>query len=363
MKIAHFGGYSTGVVSGVSHSVSLLIDAQLKQGHQIYVVSYGEKDKIVEAASGPVIIQFKRPKNPFHRNLKILNFLMDYEIDVGHLHSVFIPFNWVAAKLMKQSGVPYILSPRGGYNPHVFLRNRTKKAIYWYCFERFVCRNATIIHCQADPEASDVLAMAQNTQVAVAPNVAVCEHAGGRTNNLFKMVYMGRPDIQCKGLDRMMNLFNLVASKNDGIELHLYGTDSIRGRLLDHVDPKYRQRVFFNGNVFGEEKWKVIRDSSCAILCSRWDAFPRAILESMVCGVPVVISENCGSVAHIRDAQCGIVLKDYSLSEAEDVCELVTDTQRNIMMGNRGMAYALEYFSGEYVGNLMMSIYLDSVNR
>jgi len=57
-----------------------------------------------------------------------------------------------------------------------------------------------------------------------------------------------------------------------------------------------------------EEVFKILKQSEIFVLVSKWEGFPRSILEAMSCGL-AIISTDVGGVKEAIDENCGILIK------------------------------------------------------
>ena len=68
------------------------------------------------------------------------------EADLLVLHSGWTLHNVRAAQLARSLKVPYLLEPRGAYDPRIFARNRDAKKAWWTMFERKLVHEARGVH-------------------------------------------------------------------------------------------------------------------------------------------------------------------------------------------------------------------------
>lgn len=90
--------------------------------------------------------------------------------DLLVLQSAWVLHNVRAAEAALRVGIPYLLAPRGAYDPKIVRRNRLLKRVWWTMFERRLVRQAAGIHVFFDAERSHVQALGYGGTVVVAPN-------------------------------------------------------------------------------------------------------------------------------------------------------------------------------------------------
>ena len=95
-----------------------------------------------------------------------------------------------------------------------------------------------------------------------------------------------------KGLDLMIEAFNIALQKNDQLKLLILGNWSA-DVVEKLVDTATKEKIHFKGNVSSVEDYLVT--ASLCLHCSRGDAFPTSTLETMMAGIPTVVSEWTGT--------------------------------------------------------------------
>jgi glycosyltransferase involved in cell wall biosynthesis len=97
-----------------------------------------------------------------------------------------------------------------------------------------------------------------------------------------------------KGIDVLLKA-NLYFNEKDNIHFIVFGAGNIHQFLKQHHLPKHCiNRIHFLGHQPAEIIAKVNNIAKLSILPSRNEGFPLAILESMGCGIPMVVSDRCG---------------------------------------------------------------------
>jgi glycosyltransferase involved in cell wall biosynthesis len=87
-------------------------------------------------------------------------------------------------------------------------------------------------------------------------------------------------------------------------ELHIYGTSSIPGRLLNGLD----RSVIMHGNVSKSEIYQAYRDSSILVFPTLCDGFGMVVTEAFAHGLPVITTPNAGAADLISEAHNGFIV-------------------------------------------------------
>jgi len=238
------------------------------------------------------------------------------QTDVLHLHSVFIPDNVSVAKL---AGLPYVISPHGGYSPEVLHgRNRLAKAAWLRIRERDYVRNASLLHAVSRRELDQLRAMFDATSLAFIPNgieVPMADASGPDTAQLStkRIVFLGRLAVDHKGLDLLIEGYaRLVRDRGPKCQLVIAGPDfrSGRGKLEALAASLLPDRgVQFVGAMFGDEKEILLRSAWVFVHTSRWEGMPVAVLEALGAGCPVLLTAATGLGEFVEEYGAGVVVE------------------------------------------------------
>src|SRR5215813_73431 len=76
--------------------------------------------------------------------------------DLLVLHSGWAYHNVRAARSATRSGVPYLLTPHGAYDPNIFRRRKGRKQLWWKLFEHHLVAGARAIHVFFDEQRDEL---------------------------------------------------------------------------------------------------------------------------------------------------------------------------------------------------------------
>ena len=215
------------------------------------------------------------------------------DADVLVLHSAWAPHNNWAGKVARKLGVPYVLEPRGAYDPQIVRRHRLWKKPWWWTFERELLMNACAVHVFFSSEIQHLRSLGYGGEVIVAPNGVETPDAvhwdGGSGKYLL---WMGRFDPEHKGIDVLVRAMKLIEA-NRRPALRLRGPDWRNGkgtirRLISRLDLGAWVKV--EEPIHGLEKFKLLARSSGFVYPSRWEGFGNSVAEAVSVGVPTVVT-------------------------------------------------------------------------
>jgi glycosyltransferase involved in cell wall biosynthesis len=210
--------------------------------------------------------------------------------DLVVLHSGWTVANLLAARAAREARVPYLLEPRGAYDPHIVARHGRRKAAWWRLAEREVVMQARGIHLFFDEERPHLAALGYGGPVVVAPNgidvPAEATWAGGAG----PILWFGRLDLEHKGLDLLIGATALLA-EGERPTVRLHGAGSPRRRAA--LEALVRRAgvagaVSLGGPVYGDAKEHALATAAAFVYPSRWEGFGFAPAEAVARGIPLL---------------------------------------------------------------------------
>ena len=109
----------------------------------------------------------------------------------------------------------------------------------------------------------------------------------------------------------------------------------------------------------GDDKWAALADADIFVLPSYSENFGIAVVESLVCGVPVVISDRVGIHHEISQLAAGLVVPCDPKPLAKAVGVLLADKDLRTQMGNAARRCAQIKFSLNCTTQQLLSLYQD----
>jgi glycosyltransferase involved in cell wall biosynthesis len=115
-----------------------------------------------------------------------------------------------------------------------------------------------------------------------------------------------------KGADILVRAFADVIKRLDDVRLVVAGPDDgYLGELESLIRGlKIEDKVLISGALYGRDKLEAYVDADVYVLPSRYETFPMSILEALACGIPIILTENCGINEYFRSKLCLAVKPD-----------------------------------------------------
>jgi glycosyltransferase involved in cell wall biosynthesis len=176
---------------------------------------------------------------------------------------------------------------------------------------------------------------------------------------------------QCEapGPSRLLYVGRLEQEKNPGVlldaveglnvELVMVGKGSL-GEALTRQVAERRLPVTFLGNVPNAELPRLINSSAAFIMPSLIEGHPKALLEAMACGRPVIGTNVQGIRELITDRVTGLLCEPHPDRLRTAICDVLNDESLRTKLGAAARAHVAERFSLERVAE-MESALLDEI--
>jgi glycosyltransferase involved in cell wall biosynthesis len=238
------------------------------------------------------------PKEAVHR-------LHDFNPDLIHIHGEFNPDNLWVPRLFRR---PIVLSPQGVFFPEAMEKySRRIKALYVRFARQVLYRKVAAFHACSPVEGSYIAKYFPEQLVYPAPMALrnyiefpkVCQPVPMQDKRTIDFIYVGRLAIHHKGLDILLQAFAhaIKLSTRGNLRLTLVGPDFRGGeRWLRNQAEELgvANYVSFTGSLTGDEVIAALEAADIYIQMSRYEGFGLSILEALLAGKPVILSQSSG---------------------------------------------------------------------
>ena len=242
------------------------------------------------------------------------------QVDVVHLHSLYMYHDKVVGRICRETGTPYILRPHGTLDPYLHKRRRLRKLLMELWFQNRVTREAAKIHFTTEEEMQLAAPWVFGRPGVVIPNgldMREYENLPPRGNFRARhpqigdkpiVLFFGRLNFK-KGLDILTRAFADMADAVPDAHLVIAGPDGgMRAKTEAWIDEyALRERTTFTGMVTGQDKLDLLSDGDLFVLPSYSENFGISVIEASACGLPVAISDKVNLWHEIAAADAGWV--------------------------------------------------------
>ena len=164
-------------------------------------------------------------------------------------------------------------------------------------------------------------------------------------------------DIKVKGFDILLNSFAKYLKKNTGLLMLAGLTQESQKILMNQAKALgIQNNLILMGRIEHNEVYKLMKQSSCFVLPSRFETFGIVLAESMYVGRPVIATKTGGPDSFVTDS-CGIIVEPENEEQLALALESVKNNYSNYNQ-NQIRNYVLENFSADVICEKLYQIYL-----
>jgi glycosyltransferase involved in cell wall biosynthesis len=292
---------------GITNSVRRLSEAWARAGDEPVIAFDGHGQPFREDG-----IEWRpvRHVGPARARLPIRFAATLRSADVLVLNSAWTIGNLTFGAAARRRAVPYVLAPRGAYDPLIVSRGRRRKRAWWLMFERRLVRLAAAVHVFFPDQRHHLEALGYSGPFVVAPNgVSVPEGTVWDGGSGGYVLYLGRFDPEHKGLDLLLRgLATLPEARRPTV--HLHGPDWRGGKkaVIDLIARLgLHEHVHVGPPLYGGQKWRALSRAAAFAYPSRWEGFGNSLAEAAVVGVPAMATPYPLALHLAAEGACTVV--------------------------------------------------------
>lgn len=295
-----------------------------------------------------------------------LQVLARFQPDLVHDHGLWLGCHHQVARECRRAGVPRVVSPRGMLEPWALSHKKWKKKLAWWGYQRRDLRAAALLHATAGSEAVNLRRLGLKNVIVVVPNgVAMPDwrESGPMTCGIVQekqvrtAVFLSRIQKK-KGLPMLVEAWARV--RPAGWRMRVVGPDE-EGHLAEVRELVEKAGLgaswSFEGALFGEAKWELLREADLFILPTHSENFGIAVAEALAAGVPVITTRGAPWDG-LETRDCGWWTEIAAEGIAAALKEATGLPQGKLAaMGRRGRSWVAEAFGWESIADRMLEAY------
>lgn len=236
-----------------------------------------------------------------------------------HIHAWWNLVSVLSCAVAFWHKTPVVLSPRGMLTSYTQTNRNSfaKKFIHKLIGKRLL--NYCHIHATSEQEKQDVLSIINPKSIGVIPNLVELEgadklklkdqsfksfHELPDGKRLFKLIFLSRIE-EKKGI---ILLFNALAMVDFDFTLSIAGSgDEAYIRILKTKarDLKIDHQITWLGQIKNDDKFALLKQHDCLVLCSYNENFANVVVESLSVGTPVILSDQVGLSDYVKENDLG----------------------------------------------------------
>lgn len=267
--------------------------------------------------------------------------------DIIHLHNFRSYQNIAIYSFAEKYDIPYILQAHGSVLP--FFEKQNLKKMYDFIWGKRLLHYASRVIALTENEAEQYQKMGMvNNKIEIIPNgIDLSQFSDLPQEREFKVKYhipekekmilfLGRIH-KIKGIELLISAFSIIIERFPETQLVIVGPDdNYLQELEKHIDQIHlKKKPIFTGALYGREKLAAYVDAAVFVLPSHFEAFPMTLLEAMICGTPVIITNDIKNFDWIHN-KAGFVVRRDPDALAQHISILLNDENMRHSLGETG---------------------------
>ena len=372
-KIAYFLSYAYSIEEGILHGTIDRFKEELKYLSKYFIIDVYSRDnsdclKVFAEALGLENVKFygipisrvslQHSKNTprFIRRIFSILMLIQYysltpytkkrldEAKTIYVYHVSGGMRAVLYKKFFKPGVKVVVRYNWSWGDFI-KANRGYLEHKFFCFlEKFILKNSDIILATTEKlkkQADNIVK--GKTIVTIVPNWVDCNNFKPiDINKYFDIISVGRLCEQKnhKLLLEAVNLYN-KGQNSKSLKVLIISRGDLKHSLLDYAKNNNIDFTLIE-KVENNSMPQYFNKASLFVMPSRYEGHPKAMLEAMACGLPVIGTEVVGIKDVIVNGENGILSKENPVDLKDKIKILMQDNDYRQKIGNNARQYVLE---------------------
>ncbi len=226
-----------------------------------------------------------------------LQLLKELKPDVVHINCCWIPQCAIVQKWTQQLGIKIALTPHGMLEPWIMARHHyTRKLPALWLYQAHAIRKADYLHATAESERDNLLKLGYNEHIAVISNGI--DVKGIKIKDTWErqkqILFLSRVHVK-KGIEILIDAVADLRKELNGYKIIIAGEgepeyiEQLKNRITEYGLEKM---VKLAGGIYGEDKWKLYRNSDLFVLPTYSENFGLAVAEALASGTPVITTKG-----------------------------------------------------------------------
>ncbi len=354
------------IYGGPIYSVAYLAE-QLSKDNEVLVLSTtaNGSDELnvntneIQSIDGVNVKFFDRQtKDHSHLSIGLLSYLWKSgkNFDIIHIQSWWNLVAVFSALICELRGWKYIITPRGMLSPYTYQSSIVKKIIHLF-IGNYLLKHS-VIHATASDEAIKIEALNSKYFIQVVPNYAsidipVIER---KNNEVLQLLFLSRIHPK-KGLDILIKSLPLLQTE---VHLNVVGDgDKEYVESLKRIALKFKvaDKITWHGGIYDQAKFTMYAHCDLMVLPSHDENFANNVLESLMLGTPVIVSDNVGLAIFVRNNNLGWVFKGGEVQLADAISKAINDVAQRKKINSGSREIVLREFNHKILTEKYLAIY------
>lgn len=372
MKVLHVAASLNPAWGGPTKVVTELTEALAKKGIEVSIFAPLENSKEICIPKGVDVKLF--PKGFLSKfwtsySSSLAKALMKevFDFDLVHIHEIWHHPHYAAYKATKLARKPFVITIHGALDPWCLNHKAFRKRVYATLIQKRILKEASGLHAITEEEVKSMSNFVNNQNIFLIPNGLNPEdfenlperseiellYPGLKRKKVI--LFLGRIH-PIKGLDLLAKAFGKLARTRNDIILLIVGPDNYgyakQVKQMLKIEG-VMDKVIFTGILTGHMKLSVLSRADIFVLPSYSEGFSMAILEAMICGLPVIITRQC-NFPEVESVGAGKVIDPDVISLSKAMIELVDNPELCKDMGSKGKRLVMEKYIWDKIADQMI---------
>lgn len=287
--------------------------------------------------------------------------------DVVHINGIWMLHTWIAQREAQRMGIRTFVTPHGMLEPWILNRHRLRKQAALKLYQASALRQADGLVATAESERAQLLRLGFNERVSTIPNGIDARGISLRTNwaGRGQVLFLSRIHPK-KGIELLIEAAAMMGDALRGYTVTVAGEGDaayVSGLKARAAESGLRCTFNFVGGVYGDDKWRLLREADVFALPTLSENFGIVVAEALACGTPVITTKGA-PWADLTARGCGWWIDRSAENLAAALREALSlspaDRER---MGRAGRRLVEEKYSAESAAKALMEIYRNKEQR
>ena len=344
-----------------------------KAGHDVTVLTtdFQMDNDFIDSLDGVEVI-------PFHCQMNIGSLLVSSSMkkylkqninkfDIIHMHNFRTYQNIVVHKFAKKHGIPCVLQAHGSVLR--IIEKKGLKYLFDIIFGYRILRDASKLIAVSNIEVEQYLQMdVPKEKIIVIPNGIETDSFINLPKNgdfrkqygiseKYVILFLGRLH-EIKGIDFLIRAYSELRKEVNDVVLVLAGPDDGYKAKAEMLINKLNltDHIKFTGYIGGVDKLAAYVDADVLIYPSTFEIFGLVPFEAIMCGTPVIVTDDCGCGDLVSEAKCGYVVKYGDVNDLKQKIISIIENPDERMIKS-GEEYIRDNLAMEYVVKQVEEVY------
>lgn len=357
-------------LGGLPYALSNIINMEVKLGFKSTILSLEDNSKSIDSKTfeGIDIFLFQMSfPTRFRNSQKLVDWCVDnlFSFDLVVFHSVWSVMHLRIANIARKKNIPYIVWPHGSLDPFDLQKKNTAKKIIGKLFMKTFLQGTSKICCTSKREIQELEtygAIVSTYELAlpvISNKEFKIEDVRSDLKLIFesdkkKILFLSRINYK-KGLEHIIKAVNIFVEKGysdiiivvagEGDKLYL---DKIRSLISFY---NLEENFIFTGHITDNDKIYAFEKSDIFILPSKNENFGIVVVESLIHGLPVIITKNVYIWENIISKNAGWIVEENEASIFNVLLNALTDQaylEKRIYATKAAEQYSFEHLTDKY---------------